>query len=80
MVEAVARLLSRAAEIAPEDWDRLAGTGNPFSSHAFLTSVEDSGSATERTGWRPLHIVVDGDDGRPAGIVPGYLTSHSQGE
>ncbi len=80
MAETVARLLSRAAEIAPEDWDRLAGTGNPFSSHAFLTSVEDSGSATERTGWRPLHIVVDGDDGRPVGVLPGYLKAHSQGE
>ncbi|WP_328799503.1 GNAT family N-acetyltransferase [Sandaracinobacteroides hominis] len=80
MAEAVARLISRAADVAGEDWDRLAGGGNPFSSHAFLTSVEDSGSASERAGWRPLHIVVDGEDGRPAGILPGYLKSHSQGE
>jgi predicted N-acyltransferase len=77
---AVARLVSRAGEVAAADWDRLAGPGNPFSSHAFLTSLEDSGSATERAGWRPLHIVVDGADGRPAGILPGYLKSHSQGE
>jgi predicted N-acyltransferase len=77
---AVARLVSRAGDVAAADWDRLAGGANPFASHAFLTALEDSGSATERTGWRPLHIVVDGDDGRPAGILPGYLKGHSQGE
>ncbi len=79
MIEARARLVSRAGEIAQADWDALAGS-NPFSAHAFLTSVEDSGSADERAGWRPLHIVVDGRDGLPAGILPGYLKSHSQGE
>jgi hypothetical protein len=77
---AVARLVSRAGDVAAADWDRLAGDANPFSCHAFLTALEDSGSATERTGWRPLHIVVDGDDGQPAGILPGYLKGHSQGE
>jgi predicted N-acyltransferase len=80
VADAVARLVGRAAEIAPADWDRLAGTGNPFAAHAFFTSLEDSGSATERAGWRPLHIVVDGADGRPSGILPGYLKGHSQGE
>jgi hypothetical protein len=77
---AVARLLGRAGDVAAADWDRLAGGGNPFAAHAFLTSLEDSGSAAVRTGWQPLHIVVDGADGRPAGILPGYLKSHSQGE
>lgn len=79
MKQAVARLVSRAGEIGQADWDALAG-GNPFSSHAFLTSLEDSGSADERAGWRPVHIVVDAADGKPAGILPGYLKSHSQGE
>jgi hypothetical protein len=77
---AVARLVGHAGEVAAADWDRLAGSGNPFVRHAFVTALEDSGSATERAGWRPLHIVVDGDDGRPAGILPGYLKGHSQGE
>ncbi len=76
----VARLLSGAGDIAAEEWDRLAGPGNPFASHAFHTALEDSGSATDAAGWRPLHIVVDGADGRPAGILPGYLKGHSQGE
>jgi hypothetical protein len=80
MASAVARLVRSARDIDAADWDRLAGTGNPFACHAFATSLEDSGSATTRAGWQPLHIVVDGADGRPAGILPGYLKSHSQGE
>lgn len=76
----VARLVSRAADVAADDWDRLAGPGNPFASHAFATALEDSSSAAEHVGWRPLHILVDGADGRPAGILPGYLKGHSQGE
>lgn len=80
MAGAVARLVGAARDVPVADWDRLAGPGNPFASHAFLTSLEDSGSATTRAGWQPLHIVVDGADGRPAGILPGYLKGHSQGE
>ncbi len=80
VADASARLVSAARDIPAADWDRLAGGGNPFAAHAFLTSLEDSGSATADAGWRPLHIVVDGADGRPAGILPGYLKSHSQGE
>lgn len=75
-----ARLVARAADIPPEDWDRLAGSANPFARHAFFTSVEDSGSATAEAGWRPLHIVLDGADGRPQAILPGYLKAHSMGE
>ena len=52
---------------------------NPFVSHAFLSAVEKSGSATIRTGWGPRHLVAK-VDGRVAGVVPCYLKSHSQGE
>src|SRR3954454_3033446 len=52
---------------------------NPFVSHAFLSAVEKSGSATIRTGWGPRHLVAK-VDGKVVGIVPCYLKSHSQGE
>ncbi len=52
---------------------------NPFVSHAFLSAVEKSGSATVRTGWGPRHLVAK-IGGRVAGVVPCYLKSHSQGE
>src|SRR5258708_6161131 len=52
---------------------------NPFVSHAFLSAVEASGSATARTGWGPRHLLAR-LDGAISGIVPCYLKSHSQGE
>ncbi len=53
---------------------------NPFISHDFLWSLEESGSATARTGWAGRHLVLRDDAGRPIGVVPCYLKSHSQGE
>lgn len=73
--------LADAARAVPAaDWDRLAGAANPFATHAFLTALEDSGSATAGAGWRPLHLLLRGDDGQLQGILPGYLKAHSQGE
>lgn len=74
------RLVESVGAIAGADWDRLAGTGNPFARHAYYSALEDSGSASERVGWQPLHLVADGKDGAISGILPGYLKSHSQGE
>ncbi len=80
MSELVARVAGGIGAIAPEDWDACAGADNPFLSHAFLSALEDSGSAVARAGWQAVPIVVDGADGKPAGIVPAYAKSHSQGE
>lgn len=79
-MNATARILSAASDIGAADWDRLAGDANPFASHAFYTSLEDSGSAVARAGWQAAHLAVDLPDGMPAGILPGYVKSHSQGE
>ena len=61
-------------------WDALAGTDNPFLSHAFLSALEESGSATARTGWQPVPILINGEDGVLAAAMPAYAKSHSQGE
>lgn len=53
---------------------------NPFISYDFLRALEESGSATGRTGWQARHLVLDGADGRPAGAVPCYQKTHSMGE
>jgi uncharacterized protein len=76
----VARVGDGVAGFPSADWDRCAGTDDPFPSHAFLSALEDSGSATAETGWRPLPIAIDGPDGRPDALLPAYLKSHSQGE
>jgi predicted N-acyltransferase len=68
------------AEIPAADWDGCAGGGNPFVRHAFLSAVEDSGSANARTGWMPQHMVLRDPEGRVAACAPMYAKSHSYGE
>ncbi len=68
------------AEIAPADWDACAGPDNPFVSYAFLSAVEDSGSATARTGWLARHAVLTDGGGAVVAVAPMYAKSHSYGE
>ena len=82
-------------EAVPEAvWDRLAAvelsaegssgevttSDNPFVRHAFLKSLEDSGSVSARAGWLPQHLVLETAGGEPVAAAPAYLKSHSQGE
>jgi predicted N-acyltransferase len=67
-------------DIDRADWDACAGDNNPFVSHAFLSVVEDSGSATARTGWIPRHAVLRNADGVVVAVAPIYAKSHSYGE
>jgi uncharacterized protein len=76
----VARIGEGVASFAAADWDACAGADDPFLGHAFLSALEDSGSAVAAAGWRPLPVSIDGPDGRPAALMPAYLKSHSQGE
>jgi predicted N-acyltransferase len=66
-------------QIAAADWDGLSPPGNPFVGHAFLSALEDSGSASGETGWQPLHAVLR-DQGRVVAAAPLYAKSHSYGE
>ena len=81
--EPSARLLDGMSAIAPAVWDALANPDgarfNPFVSHAFLSALEASGSATARAGWQPVHILVE-QSGRPIAAAPMYVKSHSYGE
>ncbi len=67
-------------EIAAADWDGCAGDANPFVSHAFLSALEDSGSAGARTGWLPRHAVLRDGAGAVVAVAPMYAKSHSYGE
>ncbi len=53
---------------------------NPFVSYNFLTSLEESGCASQQTGWLAQHLRLEAPDGSLLGAVPCYLKSHSQGE
>ena len=79
MTEYAAHLRDGVAAFDAAAWDSCAGTANPFVSHAFLSILEESGSATPRAGWQPLPIAVEAD-GVLAGVAPAYAKSHSQGE
>ncbi len=67
-------------EVPEAEWDSCAGTENPFVSFAFLSAVEDSGSAGTRTGWLPQHATLREPGGRLLGVVPMYAKSNSYGE
>lgn len=66
--------------IGAVDWDGCAGDDNPFVSFAFLSALEDSGSASPRTGWLPQHLCLRDDSGRVVAVAPAYAKSHSYGE
>jgi predicted N-acyltransferase len=76
--EIVARLASGVGDVSADRWDALAA-GDPFVSHAFLSSLEDSGSVGPGTGWSPAPILVEAE-GHLVAAAPAYLKSHSQGE
>ena len=73
------KLVQGIGQIDAHVWDACIGPDQPFLSHAFLSALEDSGSASQRTGWLPLHLVVEAG-GELIGCAPMYLKSHSYGE
>lgn len=78
--ELTLRLHPAIAEIPAAEWDACAGDDNPFVSHAFLSVLEDSGSASARTGWLPQHAALRDPEGRLLAVAPAYAKSHSYGE
>ena len=82
------RVETSFADIPAEDWGRLSGASradtqtpyNPFVSHTFLSSLEESGCAIAETGWLGQHLLLEGEDGALLGALPAYMKNHSQGE
>nr|WP_238346492.1 GNAT family N-acetyltransferase [Pseudomonas taiwanensis] len=60
-------------------WDALVPAGQPFLRHAFLSSMEDSGSVAPSTGWAAEHLVLE-RDGKVRALLPAYRKWHSFGE
>lgn len=75
-----ARIAPGVASLDADQWDALAGRGDPFLSHDFLAALEQSGSVGEGSGWTPAPILVEGEGGALAAAAPAYLKTHSQGE
>ena len=47
-----------AAAVGAAGGDEGAFEVNPFTLHAFLSALEESGSAVPEAGWLPRHLVV----------------------
>jgi uncharacterized protein len=52
MPDVVARMADGIGAFTAAEWNACAGDTNPFVSHAFLSALEDSGSAVAQAGWR----------------------------
>ncbi|MFH5924042.1 GNAT family N-acetyltransferase [Roseomonas xinghualingensis] len=70
----------RITDIPAEEWDACDESGNPFTSHAFLLSLEESGCTGPRTGWLPQHLALRDGSGALVAVAPAYAKSHSYGE
>ncbi len=89
MPEFRARVQDDLSEIAPSEWNRLAGN-HPMLSHAFFQALHQTGCAAADSGWLPQFITLWDDaapnagNGSPAprlrAAMPLYLKSHSYGE
>lgn len=85
-----AKIVPALAEVDAAAWDACAAPAgragsaeapyNPFITHTFLNTLEESGCVGERTGWLPQHIVIEDGQGGIAACMPCYLKTHSQGE
>jgi predicted N-acyltransferase len=58
-----ARLVTSAAEIGREAWNGFANPlglaqPHPFTTFEFFDALEQSGSATAKTGWQPAHLLI----------------------
>jgi uncharacterized protein len=77
------RVINSLSQVPAETWNACAtSTGqpfNPFVTHEFLNALEQSGSATAKTGWAAQHLVLE-ENNKIIGVVPCYLKSHSMGE
>jgi predicted N-acyltransferase len=64
------KITNRIGDIAVADWNSCAGNENPFVSHAFLSAMEESQSASAESGWLPQHLLIEDAAGGLLGAVP----------
>jgi predicted N-acyltransferase len=72
-------LLEGVRGVAPAEWNALVGDESPFLEWEWLASLEESGAATEASGWAPRPLVAR-EGGRLLAACPLYVKSHSEGE
>lgn len=79
-------LLNSINDINQCEWDALWPEDYPFTQHAFLAALENTGCTTAKTGWTPKHLIILSneqavlDKKNVLAIMPLYEKSHSYGE
>jgi predicted N-acyltransferase len=73
------RVLDAVGRVPAEAWDALVGDASPFLEHAFLSTLEETGSVGGDTGWLPVPVTVWRGE-RLVGAAPAYVKEHSYGE
>ena len=63
--------------IRSADWNKLAGTENPFIQYEFLSALEDGGAVGANGGWNIAHLALYDASNKLLGVVPHYLKQHS---
>ena len=66
--------------VKAEDWNECAGLDHPFTRYEFLSALENSESASKKTGWKPFHYIEKNNENKIVAICPLYIKSHSFGE
>ena len=77
-------IIKNLSEISSEQWEQLCAAPfnsgiNPFHSYAYLSALEQSGSACAASGWSTHFLTIWQEDQLHAAL-PMYLKSHSYGE
>lgn len=71
---------SSILDVDAKDWNKCAGTEDPFVSHEFLSALEYSKTACKETGFEPSHIVVTNKKNEMVAATPAYIKHHSDAE
>ncbi|WP_455235327.1 GNAT family N-acetyltransferase [Thiogranum longum] len=74
------QILTSIDAVEAAQWNRVAGTGNPFLRHEFLAALERNGCVGQKHGWLPRHLVAFDAHRALLGAVPMYLKDNSYGE
>lgn len=74
-----AEFIDAIDNIDSEIWHSVFSSQYPFTRHAFLAALEQSGSASKTSGWQAQHLLVY-DNQQLIAAMPGYIKQHSYGE
>jgi predicted N-acyltransferase len=76
-------VLPAISAVPAGEWDALFAheieLASPFVRHAFISALEESGSATAASGWTPRHLLLR-RAGRLVAAAPAWLKEGSEGD